>query len=176
VAEDLGDTRKTQRIQLVNLDRSNHSGKDHLLKYGRDTVADDAVLRYSQICRLPKADPSNLNFFRKWLDHDEGGHLFLQGREAWTWDSSHTKDIMSMSAMSPSRDMLSRWIGGRFIPWYHRKLGYYFNVRHFLTRAIWLWESIGSSVLTIHRSLTETQKAIVFGSIATRPLRIRSVR
>ena len=138
MAEDLRNTRKAQRIQLVNLDRSNHSGKDRLLRSGRNAFADDAVIRYSQICRLPRADPDNLKFFREWLDHDEGGHLFLQGREAWTWDSSHTEDIMSVSGMSPSRDMLSQWISGRFFPWYHRKLGHHINVRHFLARAIGL--------------------------------------
>jgi hypothetical protein len=135
VAEGLGDTRKAQRIQLVNLDRPNYGGKDELLRSDRKTFADDAVLRYSQICRLPKADPGNLKFFRKWLDHDEGGHLFLQGREAWTWDSSHTEDITSVSGMPPSSDMLSQWISRRLIPWYHCKLGHHINVRHFLTRA-----------------------------------------
>jgi len=83
-------------------------------------------------------------------------------------DGRHGPDIMSVSGMSPSRDMLSQWVSRRFIPWYHRKLGYHINVRHFLTRVIWLWESIESSVLTIHRSLTGTQKTIVFGFITTR--------
>ena len=100
-----------------------------MLRSVRKLFVDDAILRYNQICRLPKASPGNLKFLRDWLDHDEGGHLFLQGREAWTWDPSHTEDIFSVSEVSTNKDMLSQYISDQFIPWYHRKLGHCLNVR-----------------------------------------------
>jgi len=107
---------------------------------------DDAVLLYAQICKLPKADPGNLELFRDWLDHEEGGHLFLQGREAWTWDPPYTEDIMSISGGSTNKDILSQWISGRFIPRYHRKLGHRLNVRGFPRRAIFPWEGVKVSL------------------------------
>jgi hypothetical protein len=108
--------------------------RGHLLRVYRKPSLDDAALRYNQICGLPKANPGNLKFFRNWLNHDEGGHLFLQGREAWTWDPCHTDDIISISGMSTNEDMLSQCINDRLIPWYHRKLGHYLNVKRSLRR------------------------------------------
>ena len=125
------------------------------------------MLRYNQICRLPKADPANLKLFRDWLDHDEGGHLFLQGREAWTWDPPHTEDIISLAGVSTNKDILSQWISDRFIPCYHRNLGHCLNVRRFLRRAIFLRGGSESSVITVHRSLRQTLRAIGSGSTAT---------
>jgi hypothetical protein len=134
------------------------------------------VLRYNQICRLPKANPSNLKFFRNWLDHDEGGHLFLQGREAWTWDPSHTEDIISVSGMSTNKDMLSQWISDRFIPWYHCNVGCRMKVSHCLRRKGSLQEGIGSTLMTVSRSLRATQRAIVFGSTPPPLFRALSAR
>jgi hypothetical protein len=125
-------------------------------------------------CR--KVNPGDLKFFRKWLDHDEGSHLLPQGREAWTWDPSDTEDIFSVSGMSTNEDILAHWISDQFVPWYHRKLGHRMNVRHLQGRAIWLSASLESPVVTVHRSLRATQKAIVSGSTAIPPLPLQSAR
>jgi hypothetical protein len=93
------------------------------------------VLRYNQICSLPKANPGDLKFLRDWLDHDEGGHFFLQGREALTWDHSFTQDVVSVSGVSTNRDALAHWISDHFVPWYHRRFGHRIKVRYRQPRA-----------------------------------------
>jgi hypothetical protein len=60
---------------------------------------------------------------RDWLKRKHGGNRFLQGLEAETWDETHDHDLTSLTAHFRDKDVLSKFIDDRLIPWYHDKVG-----------------------------------------------------
>ena len=78
---------------------------------------------------LDQPDKSNLRFLRDWLVEPKKGNCFLRGREAATWDTEYTHDIISLRKQNPENDPFSNWLIQRFVGWFHRWFGYRYKVR-----------------------------------------------
>jgi len=82
-----------------------------------------ALLRFSEVTTLEAANKSDLNNLREWLRRKDGGHNFLRGYEADTWDKFNEKDLVSLTARYRNKDVLSKWIDIYIIPLCHRLWG-----------------------------------------------------
>ena len=91
-------------------------------------ISEQALIRHNQISRLRTANLGDLRFLREWLDHEEGGNLFLQGREARPWDARYGSDLISVKRTDAEKDHVHSWIDQRFFPWYHRTIGHRLQV------------------------------------------------
>ena len=77
---------------------------------------------------LEEANKADLQVLRDWLTRRTGGHCFLQGREADIWSDVHEKDLVSLTARSRDKDLLSNWVDLHIIPFYHKILGHRIKV------------------------------------------------
>lgn len=85
---------------------------------------DKALLRFRKICALEEANKADLKTLREWLERKRGGHFFLKGYEADIWNEDHEKDLVSMTAGSQNKDILSHWVDLYILPLYHQVLGH----------------------------------------------------
>ncbi|MCJ1462994.1 hypothetical protein MMC07_001598 [Pseudocyphellaria aurata] len=99
-----------------------------------------ALLQYSSIQKYEKPHKRHLNILREWLDRPEGGDFFLRGREAETWKTD--ADLIALSTRKAEKDVLTRLISERVIPWYHRYWGHRFKVLFSSSSSITLAENV----------------------------------
>ena len=84
---------------------------------------DDALLQQVEINRLTKASTSDYRTLTKWLDHPDGGDIFLKGRECYPWKEEHFADLVCLSENTHDSDLFTRMWRNGLIPLYHRYIG-----------------------------------------------------
>ncbi|MCJ1250627.1 hypothetical protein MMC30_007855 [Trapelia coarctata] len=87
-----------------------------------------ALLQQAAISRLDSASTSDHKFLQAWLDHPDGGKLFLRGREANPWRDEHFKDLVCLSGRRGEDNLLTQILIKRAIPWFHHYFGHLVKV------------------------------------------------
>jgi len=52
--------------------------------------------------------------------------MFLQGREADPWEESC--DLVGLAGVDAEKDIFTRWISNKCVPWFHKRFGYRMKV------------------------------------------------
>ncbi|KAL8677813.1 MAG: hypothetical protein Q9186_005793 [Xanthomendoza sp. 1 TL-2023] len=73
----------------------------------------DALLQYSNLRKIAKPTSNDLGCLRDWLERDDGGKDFLQGREDSTWKAN--EDFLSLDPEQAGRDSLT-WLINEKMP------------------------------------------------------------
>ena len=82
--------------------------------------ADDTLLQQVEINRLTKASTSDYRNLTKWLDHPDGGNMFLRGREFYPWKGEHFADLVCLSENTHDSDLFTGMWGNGLC---HRYIG-----------------------------------------------------
>ena len=85
------------------------------------TMLDEALLQYSQILKLDTVDPSDLQFFRRWLEKPLGGHGFLNSFESDTWGDEDFREYVNLYNGLEEKDRFTLWLRNTFVRWWHRR-------------------------------------------------------
>lgn len=80
--------------------------------------SDTALLKHSQICKLPKPNRYDLNLLQDWLARADGGNNFLTGIEDLPWLESESSDLVALD--SRDFDSATRWFAEKILPWLYR--------------------------------------------------------
>ena len=83
-----------------------------------------ALLQYKQLCELPSANKLGLANLREVLDSSGGDRGFPRALENTIWSEANEADLTSLTGRYQKMDLLSRWIDGHLLRWYHNRLGH----------------------------------------------------
>ena len=86
------------------------------------------MLQQAAISRLDNASPSDHKFLQDWLDHPDGGKLFLRGRETDPWRDEHFKDLVCLSRRRGEENILAQILIKRAVPCFHHYFGHLVKV------------------------------------------------
>ena len=86
------------------------------------------MLQQAAISRLDSASSSDHGFLQAWLDHPDGGKLFLRGREADPWREEHFKDLVCLSGRRGEENFLAHILIKHAVPWFHYRFGHLVKV------------------------------------------------
>ncbi|CAK1363880.1 unnamed protein product [Cercospora beticola] len=103
------------------LQSSEHNGQQwQIIKSIRENLDQyhTALLKHSQICKLPKPNRYDLNLLQDWLARADGGNNFLTGIEDLPWLESESSDLVALD--SRDFDSATRWFAERVLPWLYR--------------------------------------------------------
>lgn len=82
----------------------------------------EALLLYKSLHDLPAVHKPDLATLRKWFTLPTGGNNFLPGGpEGRIWDRINEEDLTSLASQDKEQDVLTTWIGTKFIPWFHNR-------------------------------------------------------
>ena len=84
---------------------------------------DDALVQQAEINRLSKASRSDHQSLTEWLDHPDGGDMFLKARESFPWRKEHFADLVCLSENSSEVALFTRVCRNGILPLYHRYIG-----------------------------------------------------
>lgn len=87
------------------------------------TSVDAALLQQVEINRLTQASTSDYRNLTKWLDHPDGGNMFLPAREVNPWGEEHFADLVCLTENTHDSDLFTRMWRNGLIPLYHRYVG-----------------------------------------------------
>lgn len=80
----------------------------------------DALLQQAEINRLSKASRSDHQSLTEWLDHSDGGDMFLKARESYPWRKEHFVDLVCLFENSSEVALFTRVCRNDILPLYHR--------------------------------------------------------
>ncbi|KAF9892679.1 hypothetical protein FE257_001081 [Aspergillus nanangensis] len=97
-----------------------------------------ALLQQSELMRFRRPDKADEAEFRKWLDDPEGAARFFGNvPENEVWSKDNGDDLIVLCRKQDGVDHFTRFIYRRFIPWFHRTLGYRSEDRHDEEMGVW---------------------------------------
>ncbi|KAL8767083.1 MAG: hypothetical protein Q9209_006310 [Squamulea sp. 1 TL-2023] len=85
-------------------------------------LQDGALLQYASLRKVARPTPNDVECLRGWLERENGGNNFLQGREDGIWKSNN--DFISLDPIQSDKDMLTYAVTEIIVPWYHNRWGY----------------------------------------------------
>ncbi|KAL6714013.1 hypothetical protein ACLMJK_008507 [Lecanora helva] len=83
-----------------------------------------ALLQQAAISHLDSPSASDHRFLQAWLDHPDGGNLFLRGREADPYGDEYVKDLLCVSGRRGEQNPLARLLIEKSVPWFHHHFGH----------------------------------------------------
>ncbi|KAF1931014.1 uncharacterized protein M421DRAFT_57544 [Didymella exigua CBS 183.55] len=81
----------------------------------------DCLIQQTRIAKMDKTNKYDLELLIFWLDHKDGGDMFLTGLEGQVWDEEYLSDLISISSRA-STDGFQRWFQERLLPRLHHSL------------------------------------------------------
>ncbi|KAF3770485.1 hypothetical protein M406DRAFT_325929 [Cryphonectria parasitica EP155] len=78
--------------------------------------------RQATLSKLEVPDETDVEFFKKWLGHVNGGNCPLRGLDGDAWKNSPSWDLVAVNPQKPG-DTISRWVKDSLFPLFHRYIG-----------------------------------------------------
>lgn len=83
-------------------------------------MTDAALLQTIQLNARASPTDNHLGVLKQFVQGDRGCHGELRGLDSMLWDEPTEKDFVALSGEHADRDLISRWIGDKFLKWWQK--------------------------------------------------------